>query len=95
MEWSYLYDLRAYGHRQLTCNAHKPITSVHSRTCVSKLFESNDGNTKRSEGPVVFGIPYMAIGYSIIIDGEIIRGIVSGLPTTVLHVSEDFGAAAE
>ncbi len=41
------------------------------------------------KGPEVFGVPYMAIGYPIIIDGEIIGGIAAGLPTTVLHVSKD------
>ncbi|MHB8125447.1 MAG: methyl-accepting chemotaxis protein [Desulfitobacteriaceae bacterium] len=41
------------------------------------------------KGPELYGVPYMAIGYPIIIDSKVIGGILVAMPTTVLVISEE------
>lgn len=60
------------------------LTNSASAKIISSKTQSIEEN-----GPEVFGVPYMAIGYPIIVDGEVIGGIAVGMPTTVLQLSEE------
>lgn len=65
-----------------------PGDTIPPNSAAAKIISSKTKNIEE-KGPEVFGVPYMAIGYPIIVDGEVIGGIAAAMPTTVLQLSEE------
>lgn len=64
-----------------------PGDPIPPNSASAKIISSKTKNIEE-RGPEVFGVPYLAIGYPIIVNGEVIGGIAAGMPTTILQLSE-------
>lgn len=66
----------------------RPGDTLPRDSASAKIIRTQTKNIEE-KGAEIFGVPYMAIGYPIIIDGDIIGGILAAMPTTVLQISEE------